>query len=89
MGPVDIFMVVLLLAGVAYVAYYMYATVSGILKIAKESKVLAPSPLSDCPDGKEKSGLLCYNKCREGYNRIGATCWLKEVGVGIGRIPPG
>jgi hypothetical protein len=89
MGPVDIFMVVLLLAGVAYVAYYMYATVSGILKIAKETKVLEPSPLSDCPAGKEKSGLLCYNKCRDGYTRRAATCWLNEVGVGIGRIPPG
>jgi hypothetical protein len=33
-------------------------------------------PLSACPaDNPDKSGLLCYPKCRGGYTGIGPVCW--------------
>ena len=32
-------------------------------------------PLSSCPEGKEKGGALCYNKCRDGYNGVASVCW--------------
>jgi len=32
-------------------------------------------PISSCPDDKEKDGLLCYPKCREGYYGVGPVCW--------------
>jgi hypothetical protein len=31
-------------------------------------------PLNSCASNKEKSGALCYNKCRDGYSRSGQTC---------------
>lgn len=32
-------------------------------------------PISACPSSKEKSGLLCYPKCRDGYKGVGPVCW--------------
>lgn len=32
-------------------------------------------PISSCPDDKNKSGLLCYPKCRDGYYGVGPVCW--------------
>jgi hypothetical protein len=34
------------------------------------------SALSDCP-GADKSGLLCYPPCRDGYDGVGPVCWQK------------
>jgi hypothetical protein len=28
-----------------------------------------------CPEGEERSGLLCYPKCQDGYTGIGPVCW--------------
>lgn len=28
-----------------------------------------------CPSGWEKSGLLCYPKCKKGYYGVGPVCW--------------
>lgn len=33
------------------------------------------SLIDHCPEGKEKSGLLCYNKCKSGYGGFGPSCW--------------
>lgn len=30
---------------------------------------------SECPEGKEKGGRLCYPLCEEGYNGVGPVCW--------------
>lgn len=92
MSPFNIIVLVLVFAAVGYVIFYIYATVSKLGQVVKESKVLPPTPLSDCPADKEKSGALCYNKCDKGgkpdaWNRIAATCWLKKTEVGIGTIP--
>jgi hypothetical protein len=32
------------------------------------------APLSACPSGKEKIGLLCYSRCPSGYSRVGFDC---------------
>lgn len=32
-------------------------------------------PLSSCPSGYEKNGLLCYPSCRSGYTGVGPVCW--------------
>jgi hypothetical protein len=32
-------------------------------------------PISDCPDGLERDGLLCYPKCAENYTGVGPVCW--------------
>jgi hypothetical protein len=34
--------------------------------------------LQTCPDhSPEQDGLLCYPKCRDGYNGVGPVCWEK------------
>lgn len=33
------------------------------------------SPLSACPYGSDKSGLLCYPPCRRDYYGVGPVCW--------------
>jgi hypothetical protein len=44
-------------------------------------------PLSTCPADKDKSGALCYPKCKDGYKGEGPVCWqqcaegLKDGGV--------
>ena len=92
MGPVDKVMLVLLLLGLGYIAFYIYAVVSGIMeglsKVAKKTKVLPPKPLNDC-GGKEMDAGLCYEKCRPGHKGGGPMCHVDIYGVGIGRIPPG
>ena len=32
-------------------------------------------PLSTCPEGTEKNGLLCYPECNEGFKGNGPVCW--------------
>lgn len=32
-------------------------------------------PISACPPGDEKSGLLCYPFCDAGYTGVGPVCW--------------
>ena len=39
-------------------------------------------PISACPSDKEKSGLLCYPKCRSGYHGVGPVCWQSCGGFG-------
>ena len=45
-------------------------------------------PISACPEGLERSGLLCYPPCPEGYKGIGPVCWkgLKPKGRGVGKV---
>merc|ERR1712110_1063290 len=41
-----------------------------------------------CPSGMDKSGLLCYPKCRSGYKGVGPVCWgrfPKSYGRGVGK----
>ena len=55
-----------------------------------------------CPEGKEKDGGLCYNKCDANYKGVGPVCWEKcptgydDIGVSckkptydrnVGKIP--
>ena len=91
MSWLDSIVAVIFIASVGYVIYYIYLSVQGLLGVAKQSRPVPSSPLDACPSGKERSGQLCYNKCSKGgrtdyWNRIAATCWLKEVGVGIGVV---
>jgi len=47
----------------------------------------AGHPLNACPpNAPDKSGLLCYPECRDGYVGIGPVCWKfpKSYGRGIG-----
>ncbi len=32
-------------------------------------------PLSTCPAGQEKNGLICYPDCRASYGGVGPVCW--------------
>jgi len=32
-------------------------------------------PISSCASDKDKSGALCYPKCRDGYKGVGPVCW--------------
>ena len=41
-------------------------------------------PLSTCGPDQEKNGLLCYDKCPDGYHGVGPVCWRDVYGVGIG-----
>ncbi len=46
-------------------------------------------PISTCRDPLEKSGLLCYPKCRDGYKGVGPVCWgtfPKSYGRGFGKV---
>ncbi len=41
----------------------------------QHNRVYSPSkPLSECPEGKERIGALCYDKCPNGYVRNGVDC---------------
>lgn len=87
----DSIVVVIFLAALAYVIYYAYLSVQGLLGVVKQSKTLPPHALDACPKGMDRSGQLCYKKCDKGgrtdyWNRIAATCWLKETGVGVGVV---
>ncbi len=60
-------------------------------------------PLSGCPPGTEKNGLLCYPQCSFGYTGVGPVCWQQcpdgfgeagfscskpgTYGRGAGRVP--
>jgi hypothetical protein len=46
------------------------------------------TPLSTCPPGTEKQGLLCYSPCKDGYDAVGDRCWahLTTVGNGVGNV---
>ncbi|MBX3265733.1 MAG: hypothetical protein KF831_03425 [Acidobacteria bacterium] len=43
-------------------------------------------PLSTCPEGTEKNGLLCYPQCREGFTGNGPVCWQTECPEGFNDI---
>ena len=32
-------------------------------------------PIHACADDKEKDGLLCYPKCKQGFHGVGPVCW--------------
>jgi len=32
-------------------------------------------PISACPEGMTRQGLLCYQNCKEGYHNIIGVCW--------------
>ena len=46
-------------------------------------------PYSECGEGLEKDGALCYEPCRPGYVGVGPVCWARidTVGNGVGNIP--
>ena len=31
--------------------------------------------ITDCPADKDKSGALCYPKCKENFKGVGPVCW--------------
>ena len=47
----------------------------------------AGAPLSACPGNTEKTGALCYPRCKPGYRGVGPVCWpdcpsgYKDTGV--------
>ena len=91
MSWLDSIVAVIFIAALVYVIYYAYVSITAYTKMFKETKVLKPEPLDACPKGMDRSGQLCYKKCNKGgrtdyWNRIAATCWLKEVGVGVGVV---
>ena len=45
-----------------------------ITQITKKLVMKPPSELSECPNGKQESLKLCYNKCRDGFKRVMLTC---------------
>ena len=53
--------------------------------LTKASKSVIGNPLSDCTEGDEKSGALCYQKCQNGMRGDGPMCWNDNFGVGIGK----
>lgn len=99
MNWLDSVIIVLCIASLVYIGYYVYIMVFGVIlqvtKIAKGSKVIAPKPLSYCGDNKEMNAGLCYDKCRDGYKRSGLLCEPDVYGIGIGTpveledCPPG
>ena len=46
-----------------------------ITNITKRITLNTGVPLSRCDPHEDKSGLLCYPKCRSGYNGVGPVCW--------------
>jgi hypothetical protein len=80
----NIIVALLFIASVAYVVYYIYVTVQGVLNIAKEAKTLEPKPALSCAEGEQEHLGLCYEKCREGYKRVLNMCVPDVYGVGIG-----
>merc|ERR1719510_2808824 len=46
---------------------------------------------TDCPKDRERSGALCYQKCREGYKGNAFVCWGQApkgwVNCGMGASP--
>ena len=53
--------------------------------LTKASKTVVGSPLSTCDGDQERSGALCYPKCKTGLRGVGPMCWSDIYGVGIGR----
>lgn len=59
-------------------AVTVLATVSLASDICWRDSFKAPTGvrgLWTCPAGMEKSGLLCYPKCKNGYYGVGPVCW--------------
>jgi hypothetical protein len=55
-----------------------------VTSITKDVKTNTGRPLSNCPLGREKNGLLCYKKCRDGYDRVAMTCTKSGGAYGRG-----
>jgi hypothetical protein len=55
-----------------------------ITSITKKITLNTGKPLSTCSASEDKSGLLCYPKCRDGMKGVGPVCWADTIGVGIG-----
>jgi hypothetical protein len=84
MSPLDVLAGIVLLSGLGYIGFYIYAVVKGVMNIIKETKVLAPKPLSDCGPGKQSDAGLCYDACKPGYKGLGPLCNVDVHGVGVG-----
>jgi hypothetical protein len=41
-------------------------------------------PIHTCPPNKEQNGLLCYDRCRDGYHGIANICWRNLIGCPSG-----
>lgn len=71
---------VVLLVGLSFALAALFAgnapTAYAAVNCYKNSTVRgAGVPISACPEGMEKDGLLCYPKCKEGYTGVGPVCW--------------
>lgn len=53
--------------------------------LTKASKTVVGSVLSECKETDERSGALCYPKCKKGMKGDGPMCWNDIYGVGIGK----
>lgn len=53
--------------------------------LTKSSKTVTGSPLSTCGENDERSGALCYPKCKTGMRGDGPMCWSDVYGVGVGK----
>jgi hypothetical protein len=54
--------------------------------LTKASKTVVGSVLSECHGEDERSGALCYPKCKKGMKGDGPMCWNDIYGVGIGKV---
>ena len=50
------------------------------LACAKLDNPSRPVRTPDCPAGQENQAGLCYNRCNQGYDGVGAVCWGKCSG---------
>ena len=55
-----------------------------ITSVTKRITLNTGKPLSTCDPSQEKSGLICYPKCKTGMNGVGPVCWANLQDVGIG-----
>lgn len=55
--------------------------------LTKSSKTVVGSVLDSCNEDEERSGALCYPKCKKGMKGEGPMCWNDIYGVGIGTLP--
>jgi hypothetical protein len=67
----------LILVGAIVVGGVILLSGPGIIQDVKGSVEKAVNAISNlgCPGDKEQQGLLCYDRCKEGYTGILTTCW--------------
>ena len=39
-----------------------------------------------CSANQELDGLVCYEKCRDGFHGVGPVCWANSKNVGTGKV---